>query len=119
MTEYEIADYTSSIMSNFLSVTTIYFSVITTYVVAAFIAGSRLTKVQLAIVNVTFAIAAGIMGTLSYLIFVRFYQIALRGENPKGTALVDFGLPLAVLIAMMFIGSLIFMWSVRRKTGEA
>ena len=114
MSEYEIADYAASLMGNFLSVITIYFSIITAYVVAAFVAGARLTPIQLAIVNATFVIAAGIMGTLTVLIFSRFYAFAaqLQAINDS-SVLIDFTVPLALLAGAMFIGCLIFMWTVR------
>lgn len=114
MTEWKIAGYTSAVMSNFLSAITIYFLIITAYVVTAFIAGTRLTKTQLVIVNITFSIAAGITGTLSHLIFSRFYKLALRNQNPVDTPLVDFGPALVVLIVSLFIGCFFFMWTSRR-----
>ncbi len=123
MTEYELADYTATLMSNFLSAITIFFSIVTAYVVAAFISGDRLTKLQLVVVNATFTIAAGVMGTLSFLIFSRFFELARltqsQNQSPIATPLVDFGLPLAILIIAMYIGGLIFMWSVRRKSDDA
>ncbi len=123
MTEYELADYTATLMSNFLSAITIFFSIVTAYVVAAFISGDRLTKLQLVVVNATFTIAAGVMGTLSFLIFSRFFELARltqsQSQSPIATPLVDFGLPLAILIIAMYIGGLIFMWSVRRKSDDA
>ena len=118
MTGYELADYAAAVMSNFLSSLTIYFSVITAYVVAAFVAGDRLTRLQLAIVNATFTTAAGIVGVLSYLTFVRFFELAKVSQSqgsPAETPLVDFSTPLAILIAAMYIGSLIFMWTVRKS----
>jgi len=115
MTEYELADYTASMMGNFLSALTIYFSVVTAYVVAAFIAGTRLSKVQLAIVNTCYFIAAGTLGLLSVLIFRRFYAFASQVGSPgDANQAFDFTLPLAVLVLMVFIGSLAFMWSVRK-----
>ena len=119
MTEYEIADYTAAIMSNFLSAITIYFSIITAYVIAAFIAGNRLSKLQISIVNCAFTIAVGTMGTLSYLLFNRFFEFAVRNQTPAETPLVDFGIPLGILIVTMYIRGLVFMWSTRRKTSSA
>ena len=114
MTEYELADYTSSIMGNFLTALTVYFSVITAYVVAAFAAGARLTKIQLTIVNTCFTVAAGVTGVLTVLIFRRFFAFAIQVSNPQGTDPVDFTMPLAILITGLFVGCLIFMWDVRR-----
>lgn len=118
MSEYELADHTASLMSNFLSAMTIYFSIITAYVVAAFSAGNRLTRLQLVIVNATFTIAAGIMGLLSCLLFNRFHErasIVVSEYAQDKTPLVDFGVPLAILVLIMYVGCLVFMWSVRRK----
>ena len=44
MTEYELLDYTASLMANFQTTLALYFTIVTAYVVAAFIAGDRLTQ---------------------------------------------------------------------------
>jgi len=116
MTEYELADYTSSMMGNFLSAITIYFSVVTTYVVVAFVAGDRLSRLQLAVVNVSFTVAAGIMGVLSVLIFARFFAFATQVGNPTNTVgPVDFTVSLSILVLIVLIGCYTFMWSTRKK----
>jgi hypothetical protein len=120
MTEYEIADYTSSVMGNFLSALTIYFSIATTYVIAAFSAGKRLSSFQVAVVNVGFTIAAGIMGMLSVLIFDRFFQLAIRNQGAAETdaSLVDFTYPLALLVLIIYVGCLAFMWTIRTEQDD-
>ena len=120
MTEYELADYATSVMNNFLSAIAIYFSVVTAYVVAAYTAGDRLSKLQLTIVNGTFAIAAGIMGLLSFLLFSRFYELVSQAGHSRGeTPLVDFRIPFGVLLTIVFLGCLLFMWTVRKKSTNA
>ncbi len=120
MTEYELADYTSSIMGNFLTALTIYFSIVTAYVVTAFVAGDRLTKIQLAIVNTCFVLAAGVVGYLTVLIFDRFFALAARVANPvDAVEPVDFTWPLGILVAVIFISCPIFMWSTRRNSVDA
>ena len=116
MVDYELAEYAAAVMGNFLSAVAIYFSIITAYVVAAFSAGSRLTKLQLIIVNLSFTIAAGSIGSLSVLLFGRFYELAQRLQDSAGTVLVNYSYPMAVLAAIMYLGSLVFMWSVRRES---
>jgi len=120
MTEYEIADYTTSVMGNFLSAITIYFSVATAYVIAAFAAGKRLSSFQVAIVNLSFTIAAGIMGMLSVLIFDRFFQLATQNQGAIGTStnLVDFTYPLALLVLVIYLGCLAFMWNIRSQQDD-
>ena len=116
MIDYELAQYTSSVMGNFMSAVAIFFSIITAYVIAAFVAGSKLTSLQLAIVNTSFTIAAGIFGVLSVLIFSRFVELARRGQDDAGTPLIDFSYPLGILVTIVFLGSLVFMRSVRRDS---
>ena len=114
MIDYELSSYVSSILSNFLSAITIYFSIVTAYVIAAFVAGEKLSKLQLAIVNICFTIAAGIMGVLSVLIFSRFIEFGQKVQGSVETPLVDFTWPLGFLIIIVYMGCLVFMGSVRR-----
>lgn len=117
MIDYGLAEYGSSVMSNFLSAITIYFSIATAYVIAAFVAGSRLTRLQLAIVNIGFTIAAGTMGTLSVLLFLRFFEIASQVQKTgAATPIVNFSIPIGILVAIVFCGCLVFMWSIRRES---
>ncbi|MDG1906482.1 MAG: hypothetical protein P8I38_12735 [Arenicella sp.] len=110
MIDYALAEYATSVQGNFLSALTIYFSIATAYVVAAFVAGSKLTRLQLVIVNIGFTIAAGIMGTLSVLLFRRFIELAQQNhETGAATPLVDFSMPISVLVAIVFLGCLVFM----------
>ncbi len=84
-------------------------------IVAAFIAGARLTKIQLLIVNTGFVITAGIVDYLVVAIFDRFFSFAVRANVPAGSASpVDFTIPLGILVTTIFAGCLVFMWSVRR-----
>ena len=118
MIDYDLANYTSSVMSNFLSCISIYFSIVTAYVIAAFAAGDKLSKLQLLIVNVSFTIAAGIIGLLSVLSFNRFVELGQRLQDADGTPLVDFTYSLAVLIVVLYLGSLVFMYSVRKEADD-
>lgn len=114
MIDYDLANYTSSVMGNFLSCITIYFSIVTAYVVAAFAAGAKLTKLQLVIVNLSFSIAAAIMGLLTVLSFNRFIELGQRLQDTEGTPLIDFTYALAFLVLILYLGSLVFMYSVRK-----
>jgi len=119
MIDYELANYASSVMNNFLSAATIYFSIVTGYAIVAFVAGDKLSRLQLVIVNISFTIAAGIMGILSILIFSRFFDLARKIQNSGDTPLVDFTYSLGTLVLVVYLGCLVFMWSVRKKPGDA
>ena len=59
MTEYEVADIAASVLANFLTSLTVFLSIVSAYVISAFVAGQRLTKIQLSIVNLCFLVAVG------------------------------------------------------------
>lgn len=115
MSEYELADLTTAAMSNFLTSFTVFVSVITAYVVAAFTAGKRLTKLQLYIVNGCFLIASSTMGLLSVLIFQVFLgrSRALGDSAVAGPLTVDFTWIVATVYVVLICGSLLFMRNVR------
>ena len=111
--------YAAELMSNFLSAMTIYFSVITAYVVAAFTSGKKLSKIQLLILNLCYSIAALIFGVLSVVIFSRFFEIASRATSDSDAiAPVDFRIPLILLTLVVYICSLVFMWTVRKSISK-
>ena len=43
MTEYEVADVAGSVLANFLTSLTVFLSIVSAYVISAFVAGQRLT----------------------------------------------------------------------------
>ena len=69
MSEFELAELAGTAMSNFLTSFTVFISIVTAYVVAAFAAGRKLTKLQVSVVNTCFLIASVAMGLLSVFIF--------------------------------------------------
>lgn len=119
MSEFDLAELAGTAMSNFLTSFTVFVSIVTAYVVAAFGAGRKLTKLQISIVNTCFLIASGAMGLLSVLIF----QVFLRRAQALGELnnavigvgpVVDFTWVVAVLYVILICGSLAFMWNVRQ-----
>ena len=76
MTEYEVADITASVLSNFLTALTVFLSIVSAYVISAFAAGNRLTRVQLPIVNLCFLVSVGILGFLVVSLYQRFFALA-------------------------------------------
>ena len=116
MTEYEIADITASVLSNFLTSLTVFLSIVSGYVISAFVAGTRLTKTQLTIVNLCFLASVGILGYLIVSLFTRFFALAKSINVEQGyIAAVDFTWPLCMLLIAIVIGCYIFMWNVRNS----
>ena len=119
MTEYEIADITASVMSNFLTSLTVFLSIVSAYVISAFGAGKRLTKIQLSIINLCFVVSVGILGFLIVSLYRRFFSLAQSIGVERGTiAAVDFTWPLCALLVAIVSGCFIFMWNVRNGDDE-
>jgi uncharacterized membrane protein YedE/YeeE len=119
MTEYEIADITASVMSNFLTSLTVFLSIVSAYVISAFGAGKRLTKIQLSIINLCFVVSVGILGFLAVSLFRRFFALAQSIHVEQGSiASVDFTWPLCALLIAIVFGCFIFMWNVRSGDDE-
>lgn len=116
MSEYELAELTTGAMGNFLASFTIFVSIVTAYIITAFAAGQRLSRVQASVLNACFLIACGSMGLLSVLIFQVFLRRvqALNSMNESIVGpVVDFTWFVAILYLMLTVGSFIFMWNVR------
>lgn len=119
MTEYEVADLTAAVLSNFLTALTVFLSIVSAYVISAFGAGERLTKLQLSIVNLCFLVSVGILGFLVVSLYRRFYALAQSISIEQGSiAVVDFTWPLSALLLAIISGCFVFMWNVRRGDDE-
>lgn len=122
MSEYELADLTTGAMNNFLASFTIFVSIVTAYVITAFAAGQRLTRIQVSVVNTCFLIACGSMGLLSVLIFQVFLRrvSALNAVNDTIVGpVVDFTWLVAALYSILTCASIIFMWNIRHSQPAA
>ena len=118
MSEYELADLAGAAMGNFLTSFTVFVSIVTAYVIAAFTAGKKLTRLQVFIVNGCFLIASGAIGLLSVLIFQVFLARAeaLGDSGVASPITVDFTWIVATLYVVLICGSFVFMRNVRRTT---
>lgn len=121
MTQYELSDLAAIAMSNFLTTFTIFMSISTAYIVAAFVAGKRLSNYQVAIVNLCFLIATGTMGILSFLIFQNFV-LRIRASqaliSTESVSVINFGWVVAALYSVLIVGCLAFMWHTRQSTSK-
>jgi len=119
MSEFELAELAGTAMSNFLTSFTVFVSIVTAYVVAAFAAGRKLTKLQVSVVTTCFLIASVAIGLLSVLIFRVFLlrtQALSQLNNPDiGVGVVvDVTWAVAILYVILVCGSLVFMRDVRQ-----
>jgi len=122
MTEYEILDVIISFLSAALTTMALYLTAVTGYIVAAFIAGDRLTMLQVTIVNILFLFVAGVFtfGTTGNLIRQSNYVEKLLAISPEEPVLLSAGIIWFIGITMLLgiLASLSFMWSVRHPKTE-
>jgi len=117
MTQYEITSLGASIMANFLATFTIFLTIVTAYVITAFVAGPRLTVYQLSIVNACFVTSSLVIGFLSITIYQRATSLVTQTwELTETTAPpIDVSSVLLLLYVGLLVGSFLFMSSVRRR----
>jgi ABC-type molybdate transport system permease subunit len=120
MTPYEIADLAESMGANFLTTFTIIVSLTTTYVIAAFMAGARLSRFQLTVVNLCFVTSVSVIGFLSLQMFQRATVMAQRTAAEFDTQLVprDVSWIIAVLYCGLVVAAMVFMASVRSDSNH-
>ena len=104
------------------SILGIFLSLISAYLIVAYLVGSTLTKVQILTVNILFVVA-GITCTIGCTAFLSRAAFLLQFTDPKYRSPGSAFIPIAPYIALvLFIlgiaASLKFMWDVRHSKSE-
>lgn len=117
MTEYELVDAIATYSSNTGSFMAIYLTVVSGFLITAFVAGARLSLLQATILSVGFVVAAFIStyGTYGAGITQVYYTELLReiAENSPQRNQVWVMNSLCLMMLGGIVASLVFMWSVR------
>ena len=119
MTEYELVDALNSTMGLLVSCLVAYVSFASAYLIAAYMAGQKLTRQQTAIVSVLFIFGSGltIFALWGLSTRVGFTVNALHAANPDYP--VSFGTgyreALVTCCSLGLIASLQFMWKIRHS----
>ena len=123
MTEYEIIDLLQQRYSELGSLSTQYFTLVSAYVVTAYLAGSKLSKLQLSIVSTLYVIwaisnSAAVWNATNT---SNYYLATLRemgSSFPDNTSVpVMYGY-IVLVQGGSLLGSLYFMWASRRAQGR-
>jgi len=121
MTEYELVDIIASIAAGNLAAFSLYLAILTAYMVAAFVVGERLTKIEVVITSSAFISATlfFIYVTIAFLMRQIYFLEHLAFIETDATLFI--GIKTVVTIAtVQLMGILVglkFMWEVRnRKT---
>ena len=117
MTEYELADLMGAASSDSLVFIPIIVSIISGYLVVAWLVGAKLSLSQVSLVNSLFVAFVGLMMS-SWLVRIKLslsYQNELLAMNPDRAMLVKPWLVPSVsgATALMLLACLKFMWDIR------
>ena len=118
MTEYELTDSLTSLMSVASDIFAVYMSLLAAYLVSVYLVGHKLGATQVLIISTLFTVACSILIWGMYTFFSRAIPLAdaLEIINPD----VRYGahrVTRFVLVAVMSLGILAclkFMWDIRR-----
>jgi hypothetical protein len=120
MTEYEISDIAGNAFGNGMNSFTVFFSIVTAYLVAAHTAGKSLSTTQIVIVNMCYVVAAAFFGTFTTVAFMRGAELTREvqfGVNEKIGSDVGW-MWITAIIILVITASFCFMWSVRHPKTE-
>jgi uncharacterized membrane protein len=122
MTEYELADLAASVSADSLVFLPLWLSIISCYLLVAWLVGDRLLRSQVILINSLFAGAILVTG-LAWSNRVRVamaYQDELIAMNPARLEIVESWLiPAAVVaITVVTLACFKFMWDVRHPKAE-
>lgn len=122
MTEAELIEANANYQELMMGWVSVYFTALTAYVIASYMAGDKLTRSQVLFVSIGFVILAtlatiGAIGTGSNM--VQFAR-EIEALNPKRSFMASTPIVNAAiaLLAGGILGSLKFMWDVRHPKVE-
>jgi hypothetical protein len=118
MTHYEALDLAQSTFSNSLAAYAIFLSIVSGYLITAYLVGSELSRIQVRLLTLLFLIVAAILiwSMSAYAYWGDAFSTVARGENRERTFMTaQSWLPafLAVINSLTVIGCIFFMWNVR------
>jgi hypothetical protein len=122
MSEGEIVEAITAYYDLAISLVALYVTVISAYLIVAYLAGSRITSSQMMIISVLFIVMAGVVTYGAYGFLRRAFEyIAMQAElSPE---LTNYANPmLAYLLPALMLGGIFaalkFMWDVRHPKTE-
>jgi hypothetical protein len=122
MTEYELVDNAMSYFNTALTAFGMYITVMSGYVITAFVAGERLSRTQTWLVSVLFFCTAGIFTIATVACYSRMSMYAIRmlelDPNRASTHTEYAAGSIAVIQILGIAACLYFMWSVRNPKTE-
>lgn len=123
MTEYEALDLAQSTFSNALAAYAVFLSIVSGYLITAYLVGSDLTHLQVRLLTLLFLIVVAILiwSMSAYAYWGDAFSTLARGQDRVRTMMTPQSwMPafLAIINSLTAFGCVFFMWNVRR-TGRA
>ena len=119
MSEYELSALSADYLNGAMGAISLYITVLTAYLVAAFLAGKRLNSSEYLIVTVLFVLSASFFIFGSVALLSRQLYIVEKLAAIESDATVFLSKTLIIYIAAVEIlgvfAGLRFMWSIRRR----
>jgi len=120
LTEYEITNTAGMAFGNGMSSFTVFFSLVTAYLVAAHMAGRSLSRPQVIIVNVCYFFAAVFFGATTVVFFLRGMQMSSAAQRIETVTSLQVANNwgwgwqwVALIVVVVLTASFYFMWTVR------
>ena len=119
MTEYEYAELIAAYSSNAGTFFAIFLTLLSGYLIAAFVAGARLSRFQVTALNTVYVISISVMIYGTYgagMVQVHYTNLllAMSPDSPQAGRDWVFN-TLGILMLGGLLASLFFMWDVRRR----
>lgn len=125
MTEYELLDLIAGSINSMYDSVVLYLSIISGYLLVAYLVGAKLTQAQTLIISVLFVAGAAMQcwGLVTYQLANEEYLAAKELISPlteyqRGLATHGGGRIIATVMAAGIFASLFFMWQVRHPKAE-
>jgi hypothetical protein len=122
MTEYELVDAAASYLAALQTWIATYFTILTAYLITAYVAGIKLGRSQVYIINVGFVVLGGLCAIGATGTAARFLEFTrqVAEVNPQRIYLAS--APMSWAISAVLFGGLLaalkFMWDVRHPKTE-
>ena len=122
MTEYEYADLIATYSSNAGAFFAVYLTVVSGYLITAFVAGPKLSSLQVTILNIGFVVASCMFTFAAFGAGVIRAQYTMKllelgAESPHAPTTWLFFVFVTLMISGV-LASLYFMWNVRHPKTE-
>ncbi|MFT4815647.1 MAG: hypothetical protein ACI9IQ_001140 [Cyclobacteriaceae bacterium] len=113
MTEFETAELTFSLLGYAMTAMALYFTIVSGYLIIAYMVGEELSKSQMFIVSSLFGVFALILAYASYSFFAEASNVGNRASSS-----IEYWLPSVIGIAESagIIAAFRFMFDIRKKS---